>query len=143
MLASLFVILATSFGAMMLFADDARTTPQDLVINEIDSVLVLGNDRNTRLLRLDIKVTVTNSGKVPLGVDRDQFRLDASGVPLDSINSHRNDPLMATKLQPSKSVSGWLTFPAVAYNGPEILQRLTRRTLRKLRGMTPAHRGKW
>lgn len=124
MLASLFVTVATSFVAMMPFADDARTTPQDLVINEIDSVLVLGNDRNTRLLRLDIKVTVTNSGELPLDVDRNQFRLDASGVPLDSINSHRNDPLMATKLQPSRSVSGWLTFPAVAYNGPEIPLKL-------------------
>ena len=120
MLASVFVIVATSILVMLPLADDASPAPQDLVVNEIDSTLVLGNDRNTRLLRLDIKVTITNTSDVPLTVDRRQFRLDASGVPLDPVNSNRSDPLTVTKLAPSKSVSGWLTFPAVAYNGPEI-----------------------
>ena len=120
MLASVFVLLTTATCAMMPLADDAELAPQDLVVQEIDSALVLGNDRNTRLLRLEIKVAVTNSGDVPLHVDRHLFRLDASGVPLEPVNSNRSEPLTATKLAPSKSVSGWLTFPAVAYNGPEI-----------------------
>ena len=120
MLASVFVILTTSFLTMMPSADDAGPVPQDLVVKEMESLLVLGNDRHTRLLRLDIKVTVTNSGLLPLDVDRAHFRLDASGVPLDPVNSSHSDPLTAMKLAPSKSVSGWLTFPAVAYNGPEI-----------------------
>ena len=120
MLASVFVILTTSFLTMMPPADDAGPVPQDLVVKEMESLLVLGNDRHTRLLRLDIKVTVTNSGLLPLDVDRAHFRLDASGVPLDPVNSSHSDPLTAMKLAPSKSVSGWLTFPAVAYNGPEI-----------------------
>lgn len=120
MLASVFVILTTATCAMMPLADDANPASQDLIVNEIDSALVLGNDRNTRLLRLDINVTVTNSRDVPLVVDRHLFRLDANGVALDPVHSNRSDPLTATKLAPSKSVSGWLTFTAMAYNGPEI-----------------------
>jgi len=120
MLASVFVLLTTATCAMMPLADDAELAPQDLVVQEIDSALVLGNERYTRLLRLEIKVTVTNSRDVPLDVDRHLFRVDASGVPLEPVNSNRSEPLTATKLAPSKSVSGWLTFPAVAYNGPEI-----------------------
>lgn len=120
MLASLFVFLTTAVCATIPLADEAEPAPQNLIVNEIESALVLGNDRNTRLLRLEIKVTVTNSRDVPIEIDRHLFRLDASGVPLDPINSNRSEPLTATKLAPSKSVSGWLAFPAVAYNGPEI-----------------------
>lgn len=120
MLASLLVILSTSLCMMVPVSDDPTPASPDLVVNEIESSLVLGNDRNTRLLRLDIKVTLTNSRDVPLLVERQFFRLDASGVPLDSTISKRNEPLAETKLAPSKSVSGWLSFPAVAYNGPEI-----------------------
>lgn len=120
MLASLFAVLTTSFCAMMPLADDNDQGPPELVVNEIHSALVLGNDRNTRLLRLDLEVTITNLSNVPLSVDRHSFRLDASGVTLEAVTSGRDEPLTATKLEPNKSISGWLTFPAVAYNGPEI-----------------------
>lgn len=118
MLVSLFAVLTTTFCAMSPFVDEAA--PQELTVDEMNSVLVLGNDRNTRLLRLDIKVTVTNVRDEPLSVGQHLFRLDASGVPLDPMNSNRDEGLKTTELAPSKSVSGWLTFPAVAYNGPEI-----------------------
>ena len=119
MLISLFAILITSSSTMMSLADDAVQVPQELVVNDVASVLVLGNDRNTRL-RLDFKVTVTNSGNVPLPVDHRMFRLNAGEVPLKPTPSNRNEPLNATELAPKDSVSGWLTFPAIAYNGPEI-----------------------
>ncbi len=124
MLTSLFVILMTSSCPMMSLADDAVQVPQELVVNDIASVLVLGNDRNTRL-RLDIKVTVTNSGDVPLPVSREMFRLNSGEVPLEPTQSNRDETLHETKLAPKDSVSGWLTFPAVAYNGPEIPLELT------------------
>jgi tetratricopeptide (TPR) repeat protein len=119
MLTSLFAILITSSCTMMSLADDAVQVPQELVVNDIASVLVLGNDRNTRL-RFDIKVTVTNSGDAPLSVDRKMFRLHAGEVPLEPTPSNRSEPLEATELAPKNSVSGWLTFPTIAYNGPEI-----------------------
>ncbi|MFO1001128.1 MAG: hypothetical protein U0936_12355 [Planctomycetaceae bacterium] len=103
----------------MPFADDINPVAHEVVVNELASSLVLGNDRNTRL-RLDIKVTVTNLQDVPLSVDRRMFRLDSGGVPLEHVASNREESLNAKELAPRGSVTGWLTFPAVAYNGPEI-----------------------
>lgn len=119
MLHSLLAMVTTCSCVMMPFADDIDPVAQEVMVNEIVSSLVLGNDRNTRL-RLDIKVTVTNLQNAPLSVDRRMFRLNAGGVLLEHTPSNRDEPLNAKELAPKESVSGWLAFPAVAYNGPEI-----------------------
>ena len=119
MLHSLLAIVTTFSCMMMPFADDIDPVAQEVAVNEITSSLVLGNDRNTQL-KLDVKVTVTNLQDVPLSVDRRMFRLNAGGVLLEHAAPNRNEPLNATKLAPMESVSGWIAFPAVAYDGPEL-----------------------
>lgn len=93
--------------------------PARIIINEVNSSIVLGSDRNTRLLKLTLRVSLTNESFAPVTVVRQQFQLFANGQPMTTAAPEGGDDFLKKTLQQKQAASGWLAFSNIPLTGEE------------------------
>ena len=123
-------VICSVVGTAVYAAPQEASLPARITINEVNSSIVLGSDRNTRLLRLTLRLSLTNQSVEPMTVMRQQFQLLANGEQVTSAAPESGDDFGKKTLQQKQAASGWLSFSGIPLNGEEtpltLQWRLTR-----------------
>ncbi len=91
-----------------------------LTIDEVDAAIVLGADKSSRLLRLVVRVSLTNKGQTSFKVDREQFRLLANGKPTPPAQPDAGETFPKRTVLPTEVSTGLLLFSGIPLTGEEI-----------------------
>lgn len=90
-------------------------------VTQIDGTLVLSAvDRNTRMLKLTVRVSVRNDTSETVSVERSQFELFARSEPVPASRVESNEGLTVVRLEPEKSARGLLWFAPIPFDGDEM-----------------------
>ena len=117
----LMLCLLTLFAACRAIAQDVRGTDETVTVTvqELESSLQTGADRNSSVMRLAARVTVKNDSGQPLRISRSQFELLADGTPIEPGLLESSPQLEPATLQPSQSADGWIWYSFIQFNGRE------------------------
>lgn len=95
----------------------ALQDPVKIEVQELESSLQLGADRNTFTLRIGVRVSVTSNSATPIVVERDQFLLQVNGNPVASVNLpdflSRHRPSTGKRLSQRRQWKAGYGFPTL------------------------------
>ena len=115
----LYAVICSLFCTGVYAAPQEASPRARIIINEVNSSIVLGSDQNTRLLRLALRVSLTNESVEPITVVRNQFQLFANGQTVTEAAPEAGDDFVQKTVQQKQAASGWLWFSGIPLNGEE------------------------
>ena len=88
-------------------------------VQELDSSLILGNDRNSRLLRIGVRVSVTNNSTQPIGFEQRQLQLLLQDHTIPTVRPEGAGSSAARILQPMQTTEQMISYGPLPYSGEE------------------------
>ena len=117
---------------LLILPSASRANAQDVphpgvtvTVQELESSLQIGADRNSSVMRLAARVTVKNDSGQPMLISRNQFELHADGTPIEPGLLESSPQLEPATLQPLQFADGWIWYSFIQFNGREPKMTLT------------------
>ena len=117
---------------LLILPSASRANAQDVphpgvtvTVQELESSLQIGADRNSSVMRLAARVTVKNDTGQPMLISRNQFELHADGTPIEPGLLESSPQLEPATLQPLQFADGWIWYSFIQFNGREPKMTLT------------------
>ena len=85
-------------------------------VQELDSSLILGNDRNSRLLRIGVRVSVTNNSTQPIGFEQRQLQLLLQDHIIPTVRPEGAGSSAARILQPMQTTEQMISYGPLPYS---------------------------
>jgi tetratricopeptide (TPR) repeat protein len=114
-----FAQVATSGDTETGFSPQPDSRPIEVEFRAMDSLFYQGAERSSILLRIAMRLKITNRSDVPISISRSQFDLLSGGTKVEAGTYQSEPELKARSLKPGESTEGFIWFGGLTAKGAE------------------------